>query len=236
MSGFDHIFHSPRQRAQFATYSLSAGLVLAVAEVFVSFWQLSRLSNGVVPGEDELTLADSAEVLVRLATPGVYIITIILFLMWFHRVSRNLKPLGVCDQQHSPGWAVGSWFVPFANLFVPYRIAREIWLKSDNDANEYGFLNTESTVPGFMSLWWGFWIISNIFQNAASQLSFRASSSEMLSMEEWLIILANGLSIVTTIFVLRVIKDITARQEISAARIPNYGAPPPPPIYDSNVH
>jgi hypothetical protein len=234
MANFDSAFQTPQQRAQLASYALIAGLILSVAGIIVSLLQISRLASGASPEEGELTLTDGLQLLVGLATLGVYIITIILFLLWFHRVSCNLKPLGVRDQQHSPGWAVGSWFVPFANLFIPYRIAKELWLKSDNDTNEYGFLTTESTVPGFFGVWWGFWVGSNIVQNAAARLSFRATSAEMLSMAEWLSILGDALSIGATIFVLRVIKDITARQEESAARRPNYGAPPPPPVYEAS--
>lgn len=236
MPDMDHIFQSPKQRAQFASYALIAGLVLSVAATVASLWQLSRLANKAPRGEGEITLADGFEVLVGLATFGVYIITIILFLLWFHRVSRNLVPLGIRDQQHSPGWAVGAWFIPFANLFVPFRITKEIWLKSDNDTSEYGFLNTDSTVPGFIGIWWGFWITSNLVQNAAARFSFRATTAQDLSLAEWLSILGQVLSIVATIFVLRVIKDITARQESSGARLPNYGAPPPPPTYDANFN
>jgi hypothetical protein len=234
MASFDSPFQAPQPRAQWASYALIAGMVLSVAGIIASLLQISRLASGASIEEGEFTLADGFQALVGLATLGVYIITIILFLLWFHGVSRNLKPLGVRDQQHSPGWAVGSWFVPFANLFIPYRIAKEIWLKSDTNTDEYGFLKTESTIPSFFGYWWGLWITSNITQNAAARLTFSASSADMLSVAEWLSILGDALSIGAAIFVLRVIKDITARQEESAARIPNYGAPPPPPVYESS--
>jgi hypothetical protein len=234
MTDFSLIYQSPQRRAQFASYALIAGIVVAVATILVSFWQIARLATGEVGSEEDLTPADGAQILVGLLAIGVSIATIVLFLLWFHRVARNLAPLGVRNQQYSPGWAVGSWFVPFANLFVPYRIAKEIWVKSDTNTETYGFLTSESTVPGFMGVWWGFWIVSNIAQNAATRLSFRASSPADLTTSEWVSIGAELLSIIAAIFVLQVIKDITARQEESATRLTNYGAPPPPPSYDTN--
>lgn len=51
---------------------------------------------------------------------------IISYLVWMWRASRNLKALGVERQLVSPNWAVAWWFVPFANLVMPYKTTQEI--------------------------------------------------------------------------------------------------------------
>jgi hypothetical protein len=46
-------------------------------------------------------------------------ITAILFLVWFYRAYRNLVRSGIQDLRYAPGWAVGSWFIPFFNFVRP---------------------------------------------------------------------------------------------------------------------
>jgi hypothetical protein len=60
--------------------------------------------------------------------------TAIAFLMWIHRVSKNLYPLGAVGQRFSPGWAVGWWFVPVMFFFRPYQVMGEIWRGSSPDS------------------------------------------------------------------------------------------------------
>ena len=47
--------------------------------------------------------------------------------MWMHRAFRNLPALGEQGMSWSPAWAAGGWFVPFANLVIPYLVMRELW-------------------------------------------------------------------------------------------------------------
>jgi hypothetical protein len=49
------------------------------------------------------------------------------FIAWMNRIYRKLPGLGARDLKGSPGGAVGWWFVPLANLYVPFQYLREIW-------------------------------------------------------------------------------------------------------------
>jgi hypothetical protein len=50
----------------------------------------------------------------------------VLFLIWFHRAATIAARLGR-PARHSPGWAVGGWFIPIGNLFLPYQSARDLF-------------------------------------------------------------------------------------------------------------
>ena len=61
----------------------------------------------------------------------IFVVTVIAFLIWLHRSSTNLTAFGYWKSQgYSPAWAVGSFFLPIVNLFVPYQATKEIWQKS----------------------------------------------------------------------------------------------------------
>ena len=78
---------------------------------------------------------------------AAFVLTSIVFL-FFHRAYSNLAVLGATEQRWSPGWAVGSWFIPILNLFRPKQIANDIWRGSDGSA-----------IPSVFTTWWAFWIL-----------------------------------------------------------------------------
>jgi uncharacterized protein DUF4328 len=65
--------------------------------------------------------------------------------MWMHRCYRNLPALGATDVDWSPAWATGAWFIPGANLVIPYMVARELWAKASGPVVRSSPL---------LSLWW----------------------------------------------------------------------------------
>src|SRR5260370_20338084 len=53
-----------------------------------------------------------------------------LWLCWLHRAYSNLKLLGTRETRFTTGWAVGYWFLPVFNLFRPYQIVSDLWMRS----------------------------------------------------------------------------------------------------------
>jgi len=78
--------------------------------------------------------------------------------MWMHRAFRNLPALGAQGLRWSPAWAAGAWFIPIANLFVPYHVMKELWPGSDGE-------------PLLVRRWWAAWIAAYALQVASNQLA-----------------------------------------------------------------
>jgi hypothetical protein len=78
----------------------------------------------------------------------------VIFLVWVHRAASNLRALGRTGMTMSPGWCVGSFFVPIASLFVPYKGVAEI--ATCSDPRESG------VAPASVLGWWLLFIGSNV--------------------------------------------------------------------------
>lgn len=50
----------------------------------------------------------------------------IAFMAWLHRARVNLDGLGVVGLRWRPGWTIGGWLVPLANLVIPLLVMREV--------------------------------------------------------------------------------------------------------------
>jgi len=159
----------------------------------------------------------------------IYVTTVIFFLIWLYRASKNASAFDPSrGLNHSPGLAVGSFFIPFANLVVPYRAVKEIWQRSGPPDEA---LLSEPDPPAWFPAWWLFWLLASFAGNISIRVSFSdnvpANTATMIS------IVASALSIVAAFFAYLVVNAIDKRQEatIRTLDLGKFPGPPPPPVY-----
>jgi len=156
----------------------------------------------------------------------VYIATIVAFLMWLYRSYENLPSFGVRRNniKYSSGWAVGSFFIPFVSLVVPYRAVKELWNKSVPNS---GQMFSDLGPPGFFPLWWAFWLISNFANQTYFRLSWRGDLTPEI--DAMLGVVTGVLDVVSAILALLVVREIDKQQTESAKLIPRELISPMPP-------
>lgn len=155
-----------------------------------------------------LGLVCSGLVLICLFVAGV-----VFFMMFIFRCAKNCRALGAENMEMSPGWCVGWFFIPIANLFMPYKGVKEIYMASDpkSDAVSWKRVAVSSLLPA----WWAFWIISNI----VSQVEFRLAmqdSVELVQASTYITLISFPLSIVSTILAIMIIRTLHERLEQKA--------------------
>ena len=87
---------------------------------------------------------------------------------WIYRASANAHAM-TDEMDISPGWAVGWYFVPLANLVKPFQAMKEIWRASHRAG-----AGDEPRGAAILGWWWGPWLASNLLDN----ISFRMEMSE----------------------------------------------------------
>ena len=139
----------------------------------------------------------------------VYVATIVAFLMWLYRSYENLPSFGVRrnNLKYSSGWAVGSFFVPFVSLVVPYRAVKELWNKSVPNSGE---MFSDLGPPGFFPLWWAVWLVSNFANQIYLRLSWRGELTP--ETDAMLGVLTGILDILAAILALMVVREIDKQQ------------------------
>ncbi len=223
---FQTSYKSAHKRAQIVRILLIIGAALNA--VMLIFYFIHYVAPQTVITDDTtdpvtiiITLMEGG---VALLSVGVYIATIVFFLMWIYRANENLPAFGV-SSSYSSGWAVGSWFIPFASLVIPYRATKELWNKSVPNT---GSMFSDLSPPAFFPIWWTFWILSNFASNAYFRLSF----NEQLSPEadSMLGALTSILSIIAAFFALKVVAEIDKQQTESSKLLPHEIVSPTPPL------
>ncbi|MBX3595398.1 DUF4328 domain-containing protein [Sphingomonas sp.] len=151
-------------------------------------------------------LADSIAGVTGLAMIAVFIVTIVMVARWTYRVSANAHARSDA-MTISPGWAVGWYFVPFANLIKPFEAMREIWQASFSPDDPEA-----EPVPGLLRAWWGLWLASSIAGNLSFQISMRMQTVEGLELSAWIDIATFVFDVPLVLVLTRLIARLSAQQ------------------------
>ena len=92
---------------------------------------------------------------VMLVMSAVNVLAMLFFLLWTYQAAQNVRAFGQYALEHSPAWAVGSWFVPIIGLWVPYQALTEIWRASDPETvgtNDTAWVTRP--VHSLFPIWW----------------------------------------------------------------------------------
>ena len=91
----------------------------------------------------------AASALVSVAFWLTLVLAAIPICAWIHRAHANLSEAGVTGLTHSAAWAVGSYFVPVANLLVPFQAMRELHNRSSGEPEEFATSSVDAVTS-----WW----------------------------------------------------------------------------------
>ena len=180
-----------------------------------------HVAIGDLDATDTRQRVAGAAYLVGLVVAGV------LFIRWFHAAYANLRALGQNDLRFKPGWAIGSWFVPFLNLRRPKQIANDIWSGSNETAPSYSAAGWKDVpAPQLLAWWWAAWLGSSFLSNIAAR-GFNRQTAEDIRTADWVDLAACVIGIVGVALAIVIVRRVTERQALRAQRLAEVGAPPP---------
>ncbi|HEX4736274.1 MAG TPA: DUF4328 domain-containing protein [Allosphingosinicella sp.] len=128
----------------------------------------------------------------------------VLVAMWIYRTNANAH-LFSDDVTITPGWSVGWFFVPFANLVMPFRGVRETWQESHEAAGR--FEEVDSPLLGW---WWGLWIATNIVSNMAGM--FGGYNPDALEAAPYVNLAAAAMSVASSLVLIQLMRRLNSAQ------------------------
>jgi len=147
------------------------------------------------------------EFTVWLVQVAAFVAAMAAMLIWLYRASANVRVLGASNMVVSPGLAVVWWFVPIANLVMPFQTVRELWKASANPADW-----EIERAPATTIWWWTFWLLAGIAGAIALRLSLEPDKEAAAPADAFLVA-SDLLYIPAVILVARIIAGIEAMQQ-----------------------
>lgn len=195
------------QRARMAMILIGIVTIVEVFNVISGYLQyqlLTRAQNGETVTMEEANANDLRVQLLAILLMVAYIISVVTFILWFRRAYFNLHQK-VQNLKYSEGWAAGSWFVPFLNLFRPFDIMRELYRHTSEKL--IGKFGLEVISTRFLGLWWGLWLLYNILGNLSFRMSRNLETLDDIIRYNWVDMIGSMVAIPLGVITLKVIYD-----------------------------
>ena len=195
-------------RAKVCRLALWAFIAVAVLTLVLLLGVMAR----------QMQLGDPPLVVLSFYALGELLVYLTLFLatipigLWVYRAHANLHEGAVAGLNYSPGWAVGSFFVPVVNLLVPMKAMRELHNRSMGEPEDFA-----ASSVGNVTSWWACHLAAVLLAVVVSIISL----VPLVSNVYWTTPPAatSGLGVLTLLFwvgsaayLLQVINAVTAAQ------------------------
>ncbi|MEZ5980126.1 MAG: DUF4328 domain-containing protein [Planctomycetota bacterium] len=160
--------------------------------------------GGVEPSQREFTVA--VELWTAIGFGVVAIGTTILFARWILSASRDAHRTAQFPMKYTPGWAVGWYFVPFANLVVPCQVMAELFRVA---APKHGPERLSGSARPLIAAWWTMWLLSSVLSRVS--MRFDPESIEELSDSARIDMASSAVEIVLAVVAMALVRNLTDR-------------------------
>ncbi|MFI5670461.1 DUF4328 domain-containing protein [Streptomyces sp. NPDC051704] len=215
------VLRSPRGLAVAVTALLGVAAAVNLFSAAIGgyvFSLMKRLTaNPESVGDDALDRSDTLTAIAGSLQFLILLATAVVFIIWFHRVRVNGEIMRPDAFSQTRGWAIGGWFIPLGNLFLPYRTAREIWTASTQFAPDGSFREV-SAAP--VNTWWAVWVFSALSDRVLSVMYRRAETPEALRDASAVGMVTDLLTVAAAVLAIVFVRKLTAMQTTKAEQGP----------------
>ena len=192
-------YRDPRKLAKITKIFLIIDLIVSLIYGVLNIFHYTQLGSISQQSFEELSTIDMAFLAISIIMLTTYLTTVVVFSMWTYRMMKNTWIIDKRNNFITPGWAVGWYFIPFANLWKPIEAVQQIRNTIFEDSNK-----------ARLAPWWTFWILSSITGRISMQMKVdtidQAQASAMFDA------LTSPIDILVCIFAFLMVKKLTDRQ------------------------
>ncbi len=201
-----------RERARQLVITYWAYLIIILISILSNLYHLQYLvdiKNGITDRqylsevfESRTTYIDSIYIIIN-------ILTIFLFIKWFRRAYENAHELaGSKNMKYQKSEALWSWFIPFLNLYRPFKIANEIKVTLNKQVGVSKF-NIKEYVTW---MWWIFYLIDFMVQIGLNKYNLAESKDDIFIIK--LTLFSEILTIISILTTVLMIKYFSREEKI----------------------
>jgi hypothetical protein len=227
MSAKTHRFRSARTLGMALVSFLVLNVVLAAVMVVLRISEiglLQRIGRGELVSAEEANRSDDRVAGVAIASLVVLLITGIFWLVWQHRSQANLHAMRLRELEYTPGWSVGWWLIPFANLAKPFQTVRELWKASSGNESWW-----QTKTWSLIGWWWALWIVRLVLERVATAVFNGAATLDRLISSSRLFLAYEVVVIISAFLAIAIVRAVIERQEGLRGHQVEDGATPPRP-------
>lgn len=198
-------YESPEKPGTFAKWLI---LLICGYSVLLNLFNayVTQVLTSSGEGDAERVLALSVALNIgNMLSLGLMIPGAIFYCIWLNRCAKNAHALAGRQLRNTPGMMVGYYFIPFANLWVPYPDMKEIWSVTMD------YRKDSVTSHSIVSWWWGTWIGGGVLVGFLSGFIAVAMRGNVIALVGSAI-LSSVVQVVAGLLIFQIITRISERQ------------------------
>ena len=168
--------------------TLHVTALLALVALALLAGRFVTLEGSDVAGIEGPTLARWSDAVLWLLA-GLIALSWALAVLWTRRAARNLPTLSVRDARFPTWLGTWCWFVPLANLVLPYLVVEDLWRSSGEDGPPITLRRRFERPPFAVHLWWPCVVLGALLL-AVAWLSMPSSTG--VDVDTWRVVLVLG--------------------------------------------
>ena len=134
--------------------------VLMIVFDLMEFNMIMKMVRGIPLARNAEKQNDIRQLLLSVFYTIVSFCSGLAFLGWLHRSYSNINRLGFEKTRYAPVWTIMSFLIPFVNIYLPYSIVRETYMKSRSSLQHDRKGTQQNNALPVLSWWWISWLIS----------------------------------------------------------------------------
>ena len=134
--------------------------------------------------------------------------------MWFRRAYYNLYVRGI-KLKYKDYWAAGSWFVPFLNLYRPFEMMKELFVRTKEALTGRKRFSEKWLSTKILNYWWVLWIGYWVLERITKKIMINSTVDEIIvvSILYMIVYIIGALSALVTI---RLINNYSKAEQLLA--------------------
>lgn len=216
------MLRSPHGLATAVTVLLSAVIATDLFSVLAGLYQYVLAGRDAVT-QGELDRGDAVYAAAGLLQILGLLATAVVFIIWFYRTRVNAEVFSQAACGLGRGWAIGAWFVPIGNLWLPRRIAGEIWAASTQSPADGSWRAVSYALP---NAWWAAWVGSAVLDRVAAGLDRSAEGADAVQQAATVMIGADLLNVGAAVLAILFVRKLSDMQHLKATQGPVAAAGP----------
>lgn len=197
-----------------AKWALAIMTIAMIISIYLNISQINLLNNyfeeNLYSEELFLELANKNDLTVQRFSAVylfIFILSALLVARWLYISAKINHALGKKGLTITPGWSIGWYFIPFANLVMPYLSLQETYLASFEKSDW-----KNGATPAYFPIWWFPGLLAGILDRVATMQILELGESyeyTELNMISYLEISSGVLGILSTICLFKIILAIS---------------------------
>jgi hypothetical protein len=208
-----------RDLTRLSNWSILATKILFYIQVFMQvyypyqIWIYSRLASPLISDADFDRLAEQIDLSNAFILLGDGVLSILVLLLngrWLYLASKNSQIQVPDTGRISPGWTIGWFFVPLANLVRPYTALKELYCVTTNK---------EERTPEvrWLFIWWILWLVQNGLYRVSGMSLGDTYDTDDLIFETKILWVASICFAICCVYFIRYVREIQENQQAPIA-------------------